>query len=286
MKLNTSQITPNNLSKATLYIVAMPLGNLDDFSPRARNTLELADFILAEDTKRAALILSKLLIPKKEIHSLNEHNENEKLPIVLRKLKENKSIALISDAGMPIISDPGYLLVSACRKEGYDVTVIPGPCAPVTALAGSGIAPLPFTFLGFLPRTQASQEKTLSPFASVQSTFIFFERKDRLFDTLKTCYAILGNRDLTIARELTKIHEEYFSCELCEIEKHQEKLSSFLGEITVVLGQAQEKTKSSIDEIDALIESERRNASSPRNLAKRVQSLSIGWTTSEIYTRI
>ncbi len=284
--MNISPITQNEISKSTLYIVAMPLGNMDDLSIRARFILENVDFILAEDTKRAALALSKLNIGKKELHSLNEHNEQEKLPIILRKLKENCSIALISDAGMPIISDPGYILVSACRKQNYNITVIPGPCAPVTALAGSGIAPLPFTFLGFLPRAKSAQEKSLAPFASIQTTLIFFERKDRLLETLQNCHAILGNRELTIARELTKIHEEYFSCELKEIEEYKDKLSNFLGEITVVLGQAKEQEKSSPEEIDALIEQERNNAKSPRNLAKRVQTLSIGWTTSEIYTRL
>ncbi len=291
-KLNTSQtIHKTNAefsSKGELFLVAMPLGNSLDMSLRAKEVLESVDFVLAEDTKRAHLNLDRCQVKTKEIFSLNEHNELEKMPLILRKLKENHSIALISDAGMPIISDPGYLLVQECHKEGYKVTVIPGPCAPVTALAASGIAPIPFTFLGFLPRSEADIEKSLSPFADLQSTLIFFERKDRVYTTLLTCHALLGNRSVCIARELTKIHEEFITFELEEIKSEEIKTlcDNLLGEITLVLGPAKEKKKTSPEEIDKLIEEERDKATSPRNLAKRVQSRSIGWKTSDIYNRI
>ncbi len=282
--MNTTPITAN--LKSILFLVAMPIGNIDDLSLRAREVLENVDFILAEDTKRAHLLLSRCDIQKKEIFSLNEHNEQEKIPLVLRKLKEGKSIALISDAGMPIISDPGYLLVSACRKANYTVTLIPGACAPVIALALSGIAPLPFTFLGFLPRVDNDKEKTFMPYVDINSTLIFFERKDRLFNSLELCYRILGNREVCIARELTKTHEEIFSFNLAEYEDYKEKITNLLGEITVVLGKALEKKISTPEEIDTFIEEERDKASSPRNLAKRVQARSNGWKTSDIYLRI
>ncbi len=282
--MNTSQIIPYN--KGTLFLVAMPLGNSDDLSIRARNTLENVDFIIAEDTKRAHLSLDRIGLKKPDIFSLNEHNEKEKTPLILRKLEEGNDIALISDAGMPIISDPGYLLVQECHANGYKVTVIPGPCAPVTALAASGIAPIPFTFLGFLPRSESDIEKTLAPFSALQTSLIFFERKDRVASTLQVCKNILGDRKVCIARELTKIHEEFIPSTLSEILEDTNTLDSLLGEITIVLSPPTEKSMSTPEEIDAFIEEERDKASSPRNLAKRVQARSIGWKTSDIYNRI
>ncbi len=281
--LNTSPTTQN---KGMLYLIAMPLGNDDDLSIRARNTLNSVDFILAEDTKRAGIALARLNIQKKDIFPLNEHNEEEKIPLILEKLRSNAKIALISDAGMPIISDPGYLLVSAIREENLNLTVLPGACAPVTALAASGIAPIPFTFLGFLPRSTSDQEKTLTPFATFSSSIIFFERKDRLFNTLSLCKSVLGDRKVVIAREITKIHEEYISLNLKDLDQEKQKISNLLGEITVVIAPPSKSTKSTPEEIDSLIAQERNNASSPRNLAKRVQALSIGWLVSDIYNRL
>ncbi len=281
--LNTSQITHN---KGMLYVVAMPLGNDEDLSPRARKILNSIDFILAEDTKRAGIALARLNIAKKDIFLLNDHNEEEKTVLVLEKLRSNAQIALISDAGMPVISDPGYLLISRIREEGLNCTVIPGASAPITALAGSGIPPIPFTFLGFLPRARADQEKTLNPYSTLNSTLIFFERKDRLFSTLELCFAIFGARKATIAREITKIHEEYISFNLNNIEENKEKLSNLLGEITVIIAPPTQSAKSSPEEIDRLIAEQRNNATSPRNLAKRVQALSVGWLVSDIYNRL
>ncbi len=284
--MNTTQIT--HKSEGTLYLVAMPLGNSLDMSFRAKKILEEADFILAEDTKRAHLNLDRCGIKHKEIFSLNEHNEQEKIPLIMRKLEENNQIALISDAGMPIISDPGYLLVQACHQHKYIVTVVPGPCAPVSALAASGIAPIPFTFLGFLPRSNSDKEKSLAPYAGLQSTLIFFERKDRVQSSLQACLNILGNRSVCIARELTKTHEEFITFELKEINNSdfQIDLEALLGEITIVLSPPKEVKKSTPEEIDALILDEKSKATSPRNLAKRVLTRSIGWKTSDIYNRI
>ncbi len=275
-----------NYEKGTLFLVATPLGNVDDFSLRARKVLEEADFLLAEDTKRAHLLLARCQIKTREIFALNEHNEKDKLQLILHKLEEKKNIALISDAGMPIICDPGYLLVQACHENNYKVTVIPGACAPVVALAASGIAPLPFTFLGFMPRQEADKEKSLHPFAQVQSTLIFFERKDRVYSTLQTALHILGNRDVCITRELTKIHEEFIHFELKNINDYKEICDNLLGEITIVLSPAKELGISSNEEVDRIIEEERAEASSPRNLAKRVQARVRGWKTSDIYNRI
>lgn len=263
-----------------LYIIATPLGNHGDLSPRARHLLENADLILAEDSKRAGLAAARweLQIPK--IISLNEHNEAQKAPQIMTLLQEGKDLALISDAGMPILSDPGYLLVQECRKNNIPVSVIPGPCAPVTALAGSGIAPQPFVFFGFLPRKPHEIEKTLSPYIHIPVTIVFFERKDRIAQTLKEIYTLLGRREVCIAREITKTHEQYLNFFL----DNPPKLENILGEITVIIGPPLEKIRSTEEEIIKLIDVENQHGGTVKEIAKRVQKQSTGWTNSEIYT--
>lgn len=193
--------SPNN-TFGKLHIVATPLGNAGDLSPRARKILEEVPLVLAEDTKRAGLNFARWGLKAKRLISFNDHSEEKKLEHALNFLQQGEDIALISDAGMPVISDPGYLIVKACREKNIPVTAIPGASAPVTALAGSGIAPNPFTFFGFLPRKTSDMEKTLAPYAKNFSTLVFFERKDRIAETLKYLYTLLGARDVCIAREL------------------------------------------------------------------------------------
>lgn len=157
--------------------------------------------------------------------------------------------------------------------------MIPGACAPVTALAGSGIAPNPFTFFGFLPRKANDIEKTLAPFAQISTTLIFFERKDRIAETLKYLYTLLGAREVCIARELTKEHEEYISFNLTQIPD----LDHLLGELTVIVGPPLEKSKSAQEKVLAILQEENKFGGSPKQIAKRVQAKCRGWTTSEIY---
>ena len=154
-------------NSGTLWIVATPLGNPGDLSPRAREVLETADGILAEDTRRAGLLLSRCgLNVTTPFTSFHDHNEEARLPQVLELLQAGKTLALVSDAGTPLLSDPGYRLVRACRKAGIRVSPVPGPSAPVAALSASGLPPQPFVFLGFLPRKKAEQEAALRPYAS------------------------------------------------------------------------------------------------------------------------
>ena len=181
------------------------------------------------------------------------------------------------------MADPGYRLVRACRAEGIPVSVVPGPSAPVTALAGSGIPPQPFAFLGFLPRSRADREKTLAPFSNLQLTLIFFERKDRLAETLSVAHAVLGPRELCIARELTKIHEEYLTGRL----EDGIPPGELLGEITVVVGPPEAgSAETDRDTVLALIEEERRSGGSPRDVARRVQTRTTGWTVKAIYAML
>ena len=273
MSLNKENIT------GTLYIIATPLGNEQDLSPRARNILETVPIILAEDTKRASLNFSRWNLKFQKFISFNEHSEEKKLEYALEFLTTGQNMALISDAGMPILSDPGYLIVKACREKNIKVTVIPGPSAPITALAGSGIAPQPFTFFGFLPRKTSDIEKTIAPFAKLSVSLVFFERKDRLQETLSYLYTLLGNREVCIARELTKEYEEYINFHLNTIPN----LNSLLGEITVIIGPPIEFEQSTKEEVLALINKEKEFGGTIKNIAKRVQSQCHGWTTSEIY---
>lgn len=262
-----------------LWVVATPLGNLGDLSPRAREVLESAAVVLAEDTRRAGLLCQRCGVKAQRFFSFHDHNEEDKLPEVLSLLNGGQTLALISDAGLPLVADPGYRLVRACRKEGIPVSVVPGPSAPVTALAGSGIAPQPFAFLGFLPRSRADQEKTLAPFADLALTLIFFERKDRLKDTLAVAHAVLGPRELCIARELTKTHEEYI---LGRLEDGVPE-GGLLGEITVVVGPPEVGAVTDRDEVLRLIAEERELGGSPRDVARRVQTRTTGWTVKGIY---
>lgn len=271
------------LSSPNLWVVATPLGNPGDLSPRAREILESVDMVLAEDTRRAGLLCQRCGICARRFMSFHDHNETDKLKEVLELLKSGKTLALISDAGLPLVADPGYRLVRACRAEGIPVSVVPGPSAPVTALAGSGIPPQPFVFLGFLPRSRADREKTLAPFSTLQLTLVFFERKDRLAETLSVAHAVLGPREYCIARELTKTHEEYL---LGRLENGMPE-GELLGEMTVVIGPPETgSTETDRDTVLALIEEERRAGGSPREVARRVQTRTTGWTVKAIYAML
>ena len=272
-----------------LWIVATPLGNPVDLSPRARAVLEEADAVLAEDTRRAGLLCARCGVTPRRFMSFHDHNEEIRLATVLAELNAGKRLALISDAGLPLVADPGYRLVRACRAAGLPVSVVPGPSAPVTALAGSGIAPQPFAFLGFLPRDRGDREKTLAPFAALGLTLVFFERKDRLAATLTVARAVLGEREVCIARELTKTHEDFVCGRLLPdgrvLDRTGQALAvdDLLGEITVVIGPPEGETVADRDAVLALIAEERKQGGSPRDVARRVQIRARGWTVKAIY---
>lgn len=192
-----------------LWIVATPIGNPGDLSPRAAEVLTNVAFVLAEDTRRSGQLFARCGIKAQKFISLHEHNEEDQLGFVLGELLAGKNAALISDAGMPVLSDPGFRLVKACRETGIEVSVVPGPSAILAALAGSGLAPQPFAFLGFLPRKENEQAKIFSQFQASGCSLVFFERKDRLAQTLQVAHTCLGRREVCIARELTKTHEEF-----------------------------------------------------------------------------
>ncbi len=263
--------------------MATPLGNLGDLSPRAQEILESVDCVLAEDTRRAGLLFQRAGMKARGFLSLHDHNEEERCKEILSSLKEGKTLALISDAGTPLMADPGYRLVRACREAGYGVSMVPGPCAPIAALMGAGIAPQPFTFFGFLPRDTTAKEKTLAPYISLPCTLVFFERKDRLLATLRLAHSLLGPRELCIARELTKTFEEFIVTRLEEYSHIPEDLK---GEITVIIGPPEVQSRTAEEEVLTLLQQELEAGGKAREVSRRVQQKVLGWTSKEIYALV
>ena len=191
----------------TLFIVATPIGNLDDITFRAVQVLKSVDIVLAENTRHSKKLLLHLDILK-TIRAFHEHNEREKTKAIIGEIRSGKSIALISDAGTPLISDPGYFLVAQAKKEGLKVVPIPGPSALITALSASGLASDSFTFLGFLPSKQTARVKLLKSLVGRTETSIFYESPKRILATLTDMHSIYGDsREVCLAKELTKVFE-------------------------------------------------------------------------------
>ena len=190
-----------------LYIVATPIGNLQDITQRALDTFAQVDLIAAEDTRHSGLLLNHYGI-KKPFFALHDHNEQEKAHILVEKLKQGSHIALISDAGTPLISDPGFHLVRQCREAGIRVVPLPGACAAITALCASGIASDRFCFEGFLPAKSKARKDKLENIAEEDRTLIFYESTHRILDTLEDMQSVLGEeRYIVLAREITKTWE-------------------------------------------------------------------------------
>ena len=263
----------------TLFIVATPLGNPADLSPRAAGVLASAGAVLAEDTRRTGILLKTLGITARRLVSFHEHNEEARVPQVLGWLAEGLDVAVVSDAGTPLLADPGYRLVRAAREAGHAVTPVPGPSAPVTALSAAGIAPYPFSFLGFPPRGEADVRALFSRFGSTGATLVFFERKDRLAKTLATALAVLGDRECVICRELTKTFEEFLPGRLSTFAGVELEL---LGEVTVVVGPGQ-ASRSDEGEARRVAAEEAAAGGRPKEAARRAAARLSGWTPKEVY---
>ena len=216
----------------TLYIVATPIGNLEDITLRALRTLREVGLIAAEDTRSARVLLQRHGIAT-ALTSYYEHNKLTKLETILAAL-EKQDVALISEAGMPGISDPGYELICAALERGVRVTPIPGPSAIVSALAVSGLPTDRFLFIGFLPRQKAERRRVLSEIAAERSTIIVYEAPHRLLDTLEDILAFLGNRRMAVARELTKLFEEIQRGAVSDVLAHFQQTPP-RGEFTLVI---------------------------------------------------
>jgi len=195
--------------KSTLFLVPTPVGNLEDITYRAINILNFVDLIACED-KRVSIKLLKHFNIKKRFISINDNNENEMKDTIVEFLKEGKNVAIISDAGSPIICDPGYKIVKIIIESGYNVVGLPGPTAFVPALTVSGLRPYPFVFIGFLNSKPSIRKKEIEKYKNIEWTMIFYETPHRIEKTLNDMNEILGNRNISIAREISKIYEEVY----------------------------------------------------------------------------
>lgn len=218
-----------------LTVVATPIGNLDDLSTRAVAVLRDADLVACEDTRHSGRLLTHLGL-KKRLVSLHEHNERQRLPRLLGALDQGLSVVLISDAGTPLLSDPGYVLVRTAIEHHIEVDHIPGPAAPIAALVLSGLPPYPFTFAGFPPPKAGRRRRFFARFANLDHTLVVFESPHRLLASLDDLREVLGDRPVAIGRELTKQHQEILRGALSDIRDELGQRPTLKGEFTVVVG--------------------------------------------------
>jgi len=218
-----------------LYIVPTPIGNLSDITLRAIEVLKSVDCIAAEDTRHSGILLQHL-DAKAPMIALHDHNEQQRASVLIEKIKQGQSVALISDAGTPLISDPGYHLVKLCRDAGVKVVPLPGPCAAITALSAAGLPTDRFVFEGFLPAKEKGKEDRLQALVEESRTMVFYESPRRVIDTLTTMLNVLGDRQIVTARELTKTFETIHALPLSEmIEWLQEDDNRTRGEFVLMV---------------------------------------------------
>lgn len=221
----------------TLYIVSTPIGNLDDFTFRAVETLKKVDLILCEDTRVTSKLLNHFNI-KNTLMSYEKFSEVEKLDLIKDKLHQGQNIALVSDAGTPLLSDPGSILVSSLLDLDFNIVSIPGASALLSALVVSGLYQTQFTFVGFLPRKKSLQVETLKPFKKDKNPFILYESPNRVLETLKVIETTLGDKKVTILRELTKLHETHYHGLISEF---TDEILDHRGEYVLVIEGAKEE---------------------------------------------
>ncbi len=264
----------------TLYIVGTPIGNLEDITLRALRVLRECTMIAAEDTRRTRILLEHYGIHTPMI-SYFEHNEPVRIPHILEALTRG-DVALVSEAGMPGLSDPGYALIRAALDRGFPVVPIPGPSAPVTALVVSGLPADRFLFLGFLPRRPGERRRLLATVASLPWTLVAFEAPHRLRESLQDILEILGDRPMAAARELTKVHEEIRRGTVREILKHFTREEP-RGEFTLVIAGAPEETERwEEEEVRSRLQELLSAGMTPAQAAREVARAS-GWPRRVIY---
>jgi len=268
----------------TLHLVATPIGNLEDLSPRALRVLREARLIAAEDTRHTRHLLTHFDVHT-PLTSYYEHNKLSKLEAILAALAEG-DVALVSDAGTPAINDPGYELVKAALGAGHTVSPVPGPSAPVAALAASGLPTDAFLYLGYLPRKSSERRALLMGVSTLPYTLIFLEAPHRLLEALDDLLAVLGDRPMAAARELTKLHEEVYRAAISQVKVHFTEQEP-RGEFTLVVGgrQATGDGKWSEEQLLTSIQQGLKNNQPAKELAAELAKQS-GWPRREIYNLI
>ncbi len=252
----------------TLYVVATPIGNLEDMTFRAVRTLREADLIACEDTRHTRKLLDHYGITKPLV-SYHEHNESERSEELVAKMQSGGSVALVSDAGTPLVSDPGYRVVRAAIREGIRVVPIPGPSALVAAAAGSGLATDAFYFGGFLPAKAGARARALQALRAETATLLFYEAPHRIVETLGEVERVLGPRPVVVARELTKVHEEFIRGLAAEVRTELASRHPVKGEITLLIGKAVASTVETTPVEDA-VEAHIREGMSRMDAIKKV----------------
>ena len=265
-----------------LFVVGTPIGNLSDLSPRAKEALQSADLVVCEDTRETRKLLTHFGISR-PLRSLHEHNEDVKAEELADRIAAGETLAMVSDAGMPVISDPGYRLVRIARERGLAVEPIPGPFAGIVALVASGIAPLPFTFYGFTPHRHGERTEFYRRVAASGQTAIVYESPERVVESLDDAMAALGDVEVTVAREMTKLHEEFVHGTISTVVARLRTRERIRGEITIVFagGQAQQKEVAP-DEIAAEFQ-RLRDGGMRRNDAIKLASEKFGVSRNEVY---
>lgn len=218
-----------------LIVVATPIGNLEDLSSRTAQVLGEVDLVACEDTRRTGRLLAHLGI-KRPLVSLHEHNERQRLPRLIAAMQDGQRVALASDAGTPLLSDPGFVLVREAIREGIEIDAIPGPSAVTDALILSGLPPHPFTFAGFPPPKKGKRRRFFERFEALDHTLVFFESPHRLLASLDDLCEVVGNRPVAIGRELTKLHQEILRGDLQEVRQQLSERPALKGEFTLVVG--------------------------------------------------
>jgi 16S rRNA (cytidine1402-2'-O)-methyltransferase len=281
--IGASQFEAEKLAPG-LYVTATPIGHLGDVTLRALATMAAVDILLCEDTRTTAKLLERYGI-RTRLMAYHEHNAAKVRPAILRSLGEGQAIALVSDAGMPLVSDPGYRLVADCVANEIPVTAIPGASAVLTALALSGLPTDRFTFLGFLPTKSGDRKKLLTEFMNVKATLIAFESPHRIVDALADVANVLNNVRVAVSRELTKLHEEVLRGTASEVQEILMSRPSVKGEITLVIAPPEHNAVQASDEdIESAIDEALKSlpaAKAAADIAKRFDL-----AKKDIYSRI
>jgi 16S rRNA (cytidine1402-2'-O)-methyltransferase len=250
-RIRTLEVEARPLEPA-LYLVATPIGNLGDITLRALETLAAADVVAAEDTRVTRVLLDRFAIAARP-YAYHEHNADDVGPKLIAALAQGKSVALVSDAGTPLVSDPGYRLVKEAVAAGYRVIPVPGPSSTITALSASGLPSDSFYFAGFLPQKEKARRDRLEAVKSIPGTLIFFESPHRLPSSLADMAAVLGDREASVCRELTKAFEEFRRGTLGELAGHYAENDNVKGEIVICVAPPDKETAPEGQDLDDLL---------------------------------
>lgn len=276
----------SQVSAGRLYVVGTPIGNLEDITLRALNVLKASDLIACEDTRRTQKLLNHYDIRTPTL-SYHEHNEMTRAPELVLEMEQGSVISLVSDAGTPVLSDPGFRLVHLAIRHKIPVVPIPGPSALVAALTAAGLPMNEFVFTGFLPAKRSARRKALAALAGFESTIVFYEAPHRILDSLRDIHDILGERDAVVAREVTKVHEEFVRGTIREIRDLLKK-EPVKGELTVILGPgtAPAENDAASDSVGAEVARLKASEGLDERSALKIVARSRGISRSEAYRQL